>query len=147
MARQDATQKEFGHVARIKEINFRQKSRYLWLKDGYRNTSFFHRMENVHRRVNQIGRLRVNGVVLSSTDEITGAIVDFCEYLFRPDGGVWRPTLDGIPFDVIPEADCPLLERAFTDEEVFEALRSMPRDKGPGPDGFSIAFLQTVGER
>ncbi|GMP26614.1 hypothetical protein CsSME_00002989 [Camellia sinensis var. sinensis] len=67
-------------------------------------------------------------------------------YLFRPTEGVWRPTLDGVPFDVIPEVDCPLLKRAFTEEEVFETLQSMPGDKAPRPDGLSIAFSNTVRE-
>ncbi|XP_028087092.1 uncharacterized protein LOC114287836 [Camellia sinensis] len=141
MARQDTARKDFGHVARMEEISFRQKSRCLWLKDGDRNTSFFHRMANAHRRVTQIGRLRVNGVVLSSTEEITMAIVGFYEYLFRPVEEVWRLTLDGFPFDLISEADYLLLESVFTEEEVFKVLWSMLGDKAPGPDGFSIAFL------
>lgn len=99
-------------------------------------------MANAHQRVNQKGRLQVNRVELSSTKEIKGVIVGFYKYLFRSNGGVWRPTLDGVPFDVIPKAECPLLEKAFMEEEVFEALWSMPGNKVPWPDDFFIAFLQ-----
>lgn len=42
----------------------------------------------------------------------------------------------------IPEAECPFLEKAFMEEDVFEALWSMPGNKVPWPDDFSIAFLQ-----
>ncbi|KAM0876090.1 hypothetical protein ACQ4PT_036415 [Festuca glaucescens] len=34
------------------------------------------------------------------------------------------------------------LEAGFTEKEVWEAIRSMPEDKSPGPDGFSWAFYR-----
>lgn len=34
------------------------------------------------------------------------------------------------------------LERSFTEEEVFGALRAMSGDKAPGLDGFKMAFFQ-----
>ncbi|XP_028067083.1 uncharacterized protein LOC114269911 [Camellia sinensis] len=117
--------KEFGHLAHMEEIGFRQKSRCLWLKDGDRNTKFFHHIANVHRQVNQIGRIRVNGVDFSTSE-----------------GEGWRAGLDGVIFNVISEAVCTSLERPFSKEEVFAALHSMSGDKAPGPDGFTISFFQ-----
>ena len=36
----------------LEEMSWRQKSREVWLKEGDRNTRFFHRMANAHRRKN-----------------------------------------------------------------------------------------------
>lgn len=142
LRRRDDVRKEFGQIARMKEISFRQKSRCLWLKDEDRNTKFFHRTVNAHRRVNRIGRMRVDGVELSSSDAVRAGIVGFYEHLFRDEGEVWRPSLDGVSFDVISDTASCRLERTFAEDKVLEALRSMPGDKAPGPDGFTIAFFQ-----
>ena len=45
----------------LEETSWRQKSRALWLKDGDRNTRFFHRMVNIHKRINFMGRMCIRG--------------------------------------------------------------------------------------
>ncbi|XP_028073720.1 uncharacterized protein LOC114276135 [Camellia sinensis] len=114
----EEVRKEFGHLARM-EISFRQQSRCLWLKDGDQNTKFFHRMANAHRRVNQIGRIRVNGVEFSTFEGVKDSIVGYYKHLFRNVGEGWRLGLDGVIFNVISEADCMSLETPFSEEEVF----------------------------
>ena len=54
---------ELEKVLLMEEINCRQKSRALWLREGDNNTRFFHRIANSNRRFNTIDRLLVNGAV------------------------------------------------------------------------------------
>ncbi|WVZ79026.1 hypothetical protein U9M48_026654 [Paspalum notatum var. saurae] len=41
-------------------------------------------------------------------------------------------------------ADLSSIDGPFTEEEVWEAIRDMPRDRAPGPDGFTGAFYKAA---
>lgn len=81
-------------------------------------------------------------MLFSSEGKVKAGIVSFYHLLFWDEEEVWQPTLDGVGFDTISQADSLVLESPFTKEEVLGVLGSMPGDKAPGPNGFSIAFLQ-----
>ena len=63
---------ELEKVLLMEEINCRQKSLALWLREGDNNTEFFHRIANSNHRINTIGRLSVNGVVTHGFKNRTG---------------------------------------------------------------------------
>lgn len=48
--------------------------------------------------------------------------------------------LNNIPLPTIAEEDRSSLDAAFTPEEVWVAIQSMPNRKCPGPDGFPLEF-------
>jgi hypothetical protein len=52
---------ELERTLLCEEISWRQKSRALRLKEGDKNTKFFHRVANSNRRVNSIESLMVDG--------------------------------------------------------------------------------------
>ena len=56
---------ELEQATLLEEISWRQKSIVLCVREGDRNTKFFHRIANSHRRVNSIDRLMVDGVLSS----------------------------------------------------------------------------------
>ena len=49
---------------------WRHKSRELWLKEGDKNTRFFHKMANAHKRRNFLENLKVNSVLLVGENSI-----------------------------------------------------------------------------
>lgn len=72
------------------ESKWRQKSRLRWLKEGDKNTSFFHFVSKSRRAKNHIFRLKVGGVETNDPTTIKEAIrVHFqsfftCEEMLRP---------------------------------------------------------------
>ena len=132
--------KEFKRWALLEEIFWRQKSREIWLNEDDRNTVFFHRMTNSHRRGNQISKMRINEAWFTEEEELRQGVVEAFKILLSHTRK-WRASLDGLSFKRISEGEDAKLELPFT-EEVFTALNELNGDKAPGPDGFTFAFWQ-----
>jgi hypothetical protein len=66
----------------FEEISWRQKSRALWLREGDKNTQFFHHVSNSNRCVNTIGKLNVEGELTEDHETIKAHIVDFYQSLY-----------------------------------------------------------------
>eukprot|EP00268_Persea_americana_P061285 TRINITY_DN7726_c0_g3_i1.p1 TRINITY_DN7726_c0_g3~~TRINITY_DN7726_c0_g3_i1.p1 ORF type:complete len:328 (-),score=59.63 TRINITY_DN7726_c0_g3_i1:2474-3457(-) len=128
-------------VNRMEEISWRQKSRVTWLKEGDKNTKFFHRMATVRSIVNFMGRIRRGGRILESPIEVNNEIACFFEELYKCER-LKRAKLDELSFPKIPDEVQSWLEREFEDEEVSRALEECDGDKAPGPDGFNFSFIK-----
>ena len=125
--------------AEMEEMLWRQKSRELWLKKWDKNTSFFHKMANAHRRRNFMAKLRVDGVLLDGEDSIKEAVTNAFQRIMAKTRE-WRPSLDGLAFDCLQRANSEGLEATFFEKEVLEALSNLGNNKAPGPDGFTLMF-------
>ena len=137
-ARREARE-DFKKWVLLEEVTWRQKSREVWLKEGGRNTGFFHRMANAHRRRNNMDRIRINGVWNSKENGISEGIINAFRSLLS-NLGDWRPPLSGLQCETLQNVDADALDVSFTEEEVYGALVGCSRDKAPGPDGFTMAF-------
>ena len=71
---------EYEETVRNKEIYWRQRSRIQRIKEGDKNTKYFHRMATVRKRINTIDSLMIDGVLSSDSMEIKRYIVDFYFY-------------------------------------------------------------------
>jgi hypothetical protein len=86
------------------EINWRRKSRALWLQEGDKNTTFFHRIANSNRRSNSISSLMINGEMSPDKEAISTSITQFYQDLYF-EGVSRRPLLDGLEFSMISNED------------------------------------------
>ena len=59
---------EFENLAKFEEISWRQISRVNWLKQEDKNTKFFHKTANSHRRYNNIDELNVDGEAIKNPE-------------------------------------------------------------------------------
>ena len=77
---------DFKKWAIMEEIYWRQKSREIWLKEGDSNTGFFHKMENSHRKRNNVDRIRIDDHWLNGTEEVKTSIVNAFKVLLGDPG-------------------------------------------------------------
>ena len=129
------------HIILMDEINWRQKSKVQWLREGDNNTRYFHRIANSNCCNNTICHLSTVGEISTDQFEIMKGVTCFYQHLFA-DEAIRLPFLDGLDFAIIDEEDRRMLDSPFTEEEVFGVVKSMNGDKAPSPDGFSLAFFQ-----
>jgi hypothetical protein len=111
------------------------------LREGDKNTKFFHRVANSHRKFNQIDSLTINGAMSRYFMEIKEHIVQYYNNLYFENCS-WRPRVEGLSFLSIDEEESIWLERAFEEKEVWDVIRNLNGDKVPGPNGFTMAFFQ-----
>ena len=62
LSRRKEVKDDYAKWVRLEEIHWRQLSRELWLREGDRNTGYFHRMANAHRRRQSMDKIKINGV-------------------------------------------------------------------------------------
>ena len=113
----------------------------MWLKEGDRNTGFFHKMVNTHRRHNDIVSLKINRAWVNEGQDLKEGIVNASQVLLT-DPENWRAKLEGLDFTKLDERETRSLDLPFTEEEISTALYELNGEKAPSPDGFTTAFWQ-----
>ena len=84
----------------------------------------------------------MDGVQYDVLQNMKFAIRDFYKSLFT-EPEPWRPKIDGLSLPVSRDVDKGSIEQASTEEKVVKALFDSCGDKAPGPDGMTMAFLQS----
>lgn len=120
-ARKEALE-DYKKWALLEETSWRQKSREIWLREGDKNTRFFHKMVNACPRRVLLTKVRINGVTLTDDEEIKVGVCRAYLILFS-EMKDWRLSIRGLHFEVLGKYRFRSLEASFLEEEAFEALR------------------------
>jgi hypothetical protein len=134
-------------ICKQEEILWRQKSRVQWLKEGEKNTKFFHRSTLARRTHNKILKIRdQEGIERYSHQDIESSLVNHFQDIAR------EPNLDQteaihrilrhIPRLVTEEHNINL-RKPISLEEVDQVIQEMPNGKSTGPDGFTVDFFKS----
>eukprot|EP00253_Pinus_taeda_P020386 PITA_20386 len=143
----DSLQHEWENRCLQEEIFWRQKSRVQWIKEGERNTKFFHKSTIDHRNHNRIVKLTDHlGVERDMHEEMEEVLVQHFQSIAE------ETTVDRSQFtkrftQYIPKLvsieDKYNLNRPVTEEELEEVITEMHNGKALGPDGFNVDFFKT----
>lgn len=134
---------ELNELLTREELMWKQRSRALWLAEGDKNTSYFHKKANARWWRNNIKGLEdSNGVWQTSDEHLEQICVDFYSNLFSSQGSVEVENfLEGMEAKITQSMNEDLLAD-FTPEEVKVALNQIHPMKAPGPDGIPALFFQ-----
>lgn len=143
LPRIEAVTKTLNDAYREEEAFWRQRSRIQWLKNGDRNTGFFHAATRQRRMQNSFSVLEdENGVAVFEEKQIATVIADFYKGLFTSNGNQIFSTVEQvIERKITPEMNS-FLTTIPSPAEIREAAFSINGGKAPGPDGFSAKFYQ-----
>lgn len=120
------------------------KSRAIWLREGDKNTKFFHGYATRRKNKNSIWRLRINGTYLTSSQDIRKEAVNHFNHLFKSRESMVQAeqlwAIEDIP-RMFDEEDLEVFKRPIDREEVIWRLKSLAKDKSPGSDGWTPDFF------
>lgn len=125
------------------EMMWLQRSGIAWLREGDKNTSYFHRQVVWRARKNRIKKLKgADGGWYENPGEMKELVADFFRNLYSQDPAV---ALDQLLQLVDMKVDAEMNDqpcREFSTQEISDALFQMGTLKAPGPDGFPARFFQ-----
>lgn len=127
-------------LARNTEIKWQQRSRIQWLKNGDRNTRYFHVMASAGNNRNTIKSVIHEGRDVTEEKEIAKIFLEHMRGLL----GVQSRVLQFQPQNLYPNHNNLLqLAEPFHEEEVKLAVKGLAKGKASGPDGLPNEFIQT----
>ncbi|KAE8721931.1 pentatricopeptide repeat-containing protein [Hibiscus syriacus] len=132
---------ELWRLLRIEEQIWVQKSREKWVKGGDRNSKFFHTCASIRRRLNSLYALNVDGVITKDPGLIKSRVR---EHFFKAFNCCSTMEVEGINLDfakISPQQNL-LLEKEFTEDEIWGTINSCDSNKAPGPDGLNMGFFK-----
>ena len=142
---QRALQTRHQELLSLNETYWRQRSRVQWLKEGDRNTSFFHRRASNRRCRNRVkGLTDSSGQWTSDPKEVADILISYYENIFKSehvDPAALEVVLATVQKKVTTDMNKDLLAE-YSDQEIRKALFQMHPSKSPGPDGMSPCFFQ-----
>ena len=142
-----ALKKELSKAYKEEEKHWQQKSRIQWLKEGDKNTKFFHASVQGKRRRNSLHKLqKEDGTWTESEEELSTEIAGYYRILLDSnEGGDLNEVLHGIPHTITDELNRNLLKPVL-EEEIKSVIFSMNPEKAPGIDGMSPLFSKNSGQ-
>lgn len=132
-------------LQRQSNIKWAQRARLSWIKNGDKNTSFFHTSTRIRAHFNYISQvLDANGNACRDQPSIEHVFLSFYRNLWSTSSTTSADSIATLPIDLphLSESDAATLTWEVTKDEVFLTFLDLPPSKSPSPDGFNVEFYR-----
>lgn len=137
---------EWENLCKQEEIFWKQKYRVQWLKEGERNTRFFHRSTIANRTHNRISSiLNEDGELQTSHKNIEAVMIQHFRGITKENNlnrdQHIKEIINNIP-RMVSREDNFNLNKLVTEVEVNAVIKDMQNGKAPGQEGFNVDFFK-----
>jgi hypothetical protein len=147
-------QVEFVRLStRMEKLLYREEMMWLqwscisWLKEGYRNTKFFHRKATGRGKKNKIELLRKDGgMITKDKKEMEGMTTKFFQDLYTANPSVAPEELIHLFRPIITEEMNSLLCKEFSDDEIGMHISRWALSKHLAQTGSQQGFSNGIGK-
>ncbi|KAK8292157.1 hypothetical protein V6Z12_D06G104300 [Gossypium hirsutum] len=137
------TRRRLDFLYAKEESYWAQRSRSRWLREGDRNTKFFHAKATGRLKKNNIERLKdAEGNWVTNSKEICKVAKDYFVSLFRSNSQNANIQKMGHIKECVTRETNERLNMIYTEEEITQAIKQMDPNKAPGIDGLSGNFFK-----
>ncbi|GJX74146.1 hypothetical protein Tco_0312741 [Tanacetum coccineum] len=132
---------DYTEASRDELSLLQQKAKIQWLKEGDKNTTFFHSMIKSRRNKNIVEIIKdENGKVYERSSVAEQFVIHFENFL--GDAKPVQPVDESFFINKINMEDADTMIRDVTNDEIKEAIFDIDSNKASGPDGFSSEFFK-----
>ncbi|XP_042952180.1 uncharacterized protein LOC122289263 [Carya illinoinensis] len=133
------TKAELERWENKEEIRLSQQAKKRWLTDGDRNSKSYHAVVNKRRKASAVSRMTLPNV-LESREDIHNAAVSHFQNFLTGEGPMEVLDLSSLISPVVFEEENQEIIKEPSEDEVWAALKFIPKLSSPGLDGFGSEF-------